>query len=79
VSELFFEDRAVMREYRIFLSDESGAFGHLRKIFFMDDDAALVACRRLLGHFSGIDIWQGQRRVALLSRADSLNELKRPA
>ncbi len=64
-----------MREYRIFLSDESGAFGHLRKIHFMDDDAALGACRRLLAHFAGIDIWQGQRRVALLTKADALKDL----
>lgn len=59
-----------MREYQIFLSKEAGVFGGLRKIFFISDEAALAACRRLLDEFAGVDIWRGRYRIGLLRRGD---------
>lgn len=57
-----------MQEYKIFVSDEIGVFGNLRKVFFVNDKAALDACMRLLDEFCGVDIWCGESRVALLGR-----------
>lgn len=61
-----------MREYRLYFGDGSGAFGAVRKVWLATDDAALDIARRLLAQIPGIDIWQGERRVALL-RAEAVS------
>lgn len=56
-----------MREYRLHLGDENGVFGAVRKVWLASDEAALEIARRLLREFRGVDIWQGDRRVALFT------------
>ena len=58
----------MMREYRIYLGSESGAFGHERRVWLTSDDIAIRVGRRLLNEIPGVDIWRGERRVALLLR-----------
>ena len=60
-----------MREYRLYFGDGSGAFGAVRKVWLATDEAALDIARRLLAYIPGVDIWQGERRVALLTLAAS--------
>jgi hypothetical protein len=56
-----------MREYRLYFGDENGAFGVVREVWLATDEAALEIARRLLREIPGIDIWQGDRRVALFA------------
>jgi hypothetical protein len=56
-----------MREYRLYFGDETGVFGVVRKVWLATDEAALEIARRLLREIPGIDIWQGDRRVALFT------------
>lgn len=58
-----------MREYRLYFGDHTGAFGAVRKVWLATDEAALEIARRLLRVVPGVDIWQGERRVALLTPA----------
>lgn len=59
-----------MREYRLYFGDRDGAFGTVRTVWLATDEAAVDVARRLLAQIPGIDVWQGERRVALL-RADA--------
>ncbi|HVY02215.1 MAG TPA: hypothetical protein VG983_01060 [Caulobacterales bacterium] len=57
-----------MREYHLFLSTDSGAFGVGRTVWMTDDQAAIEVGQRLLYDVSGVDIWDSKKRVALLKR-----------
>ena len=52
----------------MFFSRERGVFGGVRNVWLAADAVALEIGRRLLRDFAGVDIWQGDRRVALLTR-----------
>ena len=58
-----------MREYRMFFGSETGVFGGARNVWLATDRAAVAIGRRLLEQVAGVDIWRGERRVALLTRA----------
>ena len=57
-----------MREYRMFFGSDLGVFGGARKVWLATDAAAVAIGRRLLEQVAGVDIWTGERRVALLMR-----------
>jgi hypothetical protein len=57
-----------MREYRMFLGTDAGVFGAAKRVLLLSDDVALHVARRLLNEVAGVDVWEGDRRVALLQR-----------
>lgn len=57
-----------MRMYSMFLDSGAGAFGTIRKVWLWNDQAAVEIARRLLKTVSGVDVWCGDRRVALVRR-----------
>jgi len=64
-----------MRQYRIFVQSNDGAFGNVRELPFEGDDAAVRFAREeILTEHPGCDVWSEKGRVALLRTRDGAAE-----
>ena len=57
-----------MRRYRMFMQLLGGAFGQMREGHFDNDVDALRAAHQMFQHAAGIDVWDENRRIALIRR-----------
>ena len=56
-----------MVEYRAYILDRDGHIMRYEPIVCTDDEAAIVAAKRLVdGH--DVELWQGDRKLATLAR-----------
>jgi hypothetical protein len=54
--------------YRFYLLQADNHIARRREDYFANDAIAMVAAKRLIGDFPGVEIWCGPRKVVTLSR-----------